>query len=328
MFASLLNKGFRGSLPLLVALFLLSLVLTYFSPNALETSNYPDLFYNYFTADLHSKIGITLLNFLFIAIGVLLVSLITSNQEITDKQNYFPVFIYLLICVSSVNPLQLSAQLLTNVFVLFALYQLFYMYRQEHVLKQMFEASFWLSCSAFITISSIISFPVFFISLLILRPFYWREWVVALLGFFVPVFFYEALAYLCEFNRWYFFDSTGMFFSLLKVPSLSEYYLPLFVTMILLLLFSFFNNLRHGFGNTVKKQRSKSIFLWFILFSILAFFSAGATGSSILLSVAIPLSFYTGDFFFGIKQRKLTNTFLAVFILGVAVVVLGKLNLL
>jgi hypothetical protein len=296
------------------------------APNAFETDHYPNLFYNYFTQNLSGKMLIVFLNFVCIGIGVLLVSLISVNQEIVDKLNYFPVFLYLLLCVACVNPLQLTPQLLTNVFVLYAIYKLLDAYRHTDVLNQVFEASFLLGCSAFITISSVISFPLFFIILLILRPFFWREWVIALLGFFVPEFIYECTAYLTNFNRWYLFDAIALFIGSLSVPSFSEYFLPLSITLFILLVISIFYNLINGFGNTVKKQRSKSILLWFLFFSIFGFFSGGANSSNIILTYAFPLSFFIGDLLFSLRRVKITNTILAILILCVVLIFFGEFN--
>jgi hypothetical protein len=324
VFAGLLNKGFRGSLALIIFLFLVSAGLNYFAPVTLQYEYYPNLFYNYFTRNIDGKAAITLLNFSFIGIGVLLVSLITVNQEIVDKQNYFPVFLFLVLCIAGANPTQITSQIFTNVIVLFSIYRLLDIYRKEEVLKQIFEAAFWLSVSAFITISSIISFPLFFIILLILRPFHWREWVIALLGFFVPMFIYECMAYLSDFNRWYIPNAVELFFASMKVPSFSEYFIPFCLVLFILLIISIFYNLVNGFGNTVKKQRTKSILLWFIFFSTFAFFSGGANSSTIILSYAFPLSFFIGDFLFSLKQLKITNTILVILLGGVIIIFLGR----
>lgn len=324
MFAGLLNKGFRGSLVLLITVFLVSFLINYLSPIGLEEDHYPNLFYNYFAQKLSSKLLINVLNFVFIGIGVLLVSLISVNQEIVDKQNYFPVFIYLLLCIVGVSPFQVTPQIFTNVFVLYAIYKLLDTYRRDEPLKQIFEAAFWLSVSAFITISSVISFPLFFVVLLILRPFNWREWVIALIGFSVPLFIYECMAYLSNFNQGYLFDAIGLYFDFMKVPSFSEYYLPVSICIFFLLVISILYSLVNGFGNTVKKQRTKSILLWFLFFSTFGFFSGGANSSNIILVYAFPLSFFIGDFLFSLKQIKITNTILAILIFSVIIVFLGQ----
>ena len=326
MFAGLLNKGIRGSLVLLSVIFVTSAIILYFAPNSLEFNNYPNVFYNYFSQKIQSKFIIIALNFLFIGVGVLLISLISVKQEIVDKLNYFPVFIFLTLSIASVNPNQLTPQIFTNVFILYAIYKLLDTYRKENVLSQLFEAAFWLGISAYITVSSIISFPLFFIMLLILRPFYWRDWAIVILGFLTPIFMCESVAYLSDFNQWYLFKSAGLYLQFLKPPSYSEYFLPITAFLVITLVLSVFQNLLRGFGNTVKKQKAKIILFWFLFFATFGFFSGGATSSSIILIYAFPLSFFIGDFLFNMKQTKIANTILVFFLLCVLVVFLGEYN--
>lgn len=328
MFAGFLNKGIRGSLVLLSVIFVASAILLYFAPKALEFNNYPNLFYNYFSQKVPNRLVTILLNFLFIGLGVLLISLIAVKQEVTEKLNYFPVFIYLLLSIVSINPQQITPQIFTNVFVLYSIYKLLDTYRRENVLNHLFEAAFWLSISAYITISSVISFPLFFIVLLILRPFYWRDWAVAILGFIAPILICEGIAYLSDFSQWYLFKSVSLFLQFLKPPSFSEYYLPLMTFLVITLLIATFQSFIYGFGNTVKKQRTKTILFWFLFFSTFGFFSGGANSSSVILTYAFPLAFFIGDFLYSLKQTKITNTILVFFILCALVVFLGEYNVL
>jgi len=327
VFTNVLNKGVRSGLAIMLSFFLIFIVLSIFSKVAIESNNYPNLFYNYFANKVNSKLAIVLINYLFVLLGSFLIYFITTNQEIADKANFFPVFIYMTLSSISINAFQISPQAFTNIFVLFSVYKLLDTYRKENVLTQLFQASFWLSLSAFITISSIISFPLFFIILLVLRPFYWREWAVSLLGFFAPVFMFECIAYLSDFNRWYIFSTTNLYFNQLKVPSFSEYYLALLAFTFVLLVLSVLNSLVKGFGNTVKKQRAKFVLLWILFFSTFGFFSAGANSSIILLTYAFPISFFIGDFLFALKEIKITNTIVTLLLVCIALIFLAQYQL-
>lgn len=327
MFASLLNKGLRESLFFLIAIFLISAFLIYFSPVSLQNNNDSGLFYNYLVSKISNKAAILSLNFLFIGVGVFLINFITVNQEIVEKNNCFPIFLFLLLSIISVNPLQITPQIFTNIFILFSIYKLISIYRQESVLSQIFEAAFCLSFSAFITISSIISLPIFFITLIILRSFNWREWAIAIVGIFAPLFIYEGVAYLSGYNRWYLFEAIAFYFKNLDRPIISEYYFPIFFLLFVLLLISIVNSFLTNFGNTIKKQRIRLLFLFVILFNTFGFFSDGANSCSIILTYALPLSFFIGDFLYNIKQKKIVNTILTLILLGLAVIFAGQMGI-
>lgn len=326
MFAGLLNKGFRGSAVLLAVLFVLLFAGNMIYQVELENNTFPDIFYNYFNSRLGRRWMIVCLNFLFILIGTILMSFIGARQEVTEKTNYFPVFIYLLLTGISVSPYRIAPQVFANVFILFSIYRLLDTYRQEDALRQIFESALWLSLSFFITVSAIGYLPLFFIALFILRPFYWREWTVAFIGLITPVYIYECMAYLSGFNRWYLAEAIQNYFHFLRLPSLSEYFLALVLCLFLLLLVSLFYSFAGSGSSSVKKQRARNILASYVFFSIFGFFSGGANSGGIVCLFAIPLSFFIGEFFFGIRQIKITNTLLAILILCAVVICMGQLG--
>lgn len=327
MFAGALNKGFSKALPVLGIWLLLAFLASFFSVKELEDSYYPNIFYNYLTQQIKSRALVVCINFASILIGSLIVLRITLNQEIVEKANLFPAWLYLTLGIAAVQPHQISTQAITNVFVLFSLHRLLGTYREEKVLDALFSSAFWLSFSAFVAVYSIICFPLFFIALIIMRPFSLKEWIMSILGFMAPVFLYECIAYLSDFNQWYFVDAVVMFIDYLKKPFLSEYYLPLIILLVVLLLLSFISGLVRGFGNTVKKQKSKSILIWYLVLASIGFFSGGATASRIILTFAPPLCFFVGDFIFNIRQEKVTNTIIVLLIASVLLIYLGHFDL-
>ena len=228
--------------------------------------------------------------------------------------------------MAAVQPTNLIAQSTTNVLLLYSYFKLFDTYRQEDVLNKIFVASFLTALSAFVSISSMINFPLFFIVLAILRPFSWREWMVAVVGFLSPVFIYECLAYLSDFNQWYFIKAGLNFIDYLEVPHFSEYYLPILLYLLVMAVVSIIGAMISGFGNTVKKQKAKTILLWYIFFNSVGFFSGGTNGSRVLLTFAFPLSFFIGDLLYWIRQVKITNTILVLLFACIVLIFLAEYN--
>jgi hypothetical protein len=96
--------------------------------------------------------------------------------------------------------------------------------------------------------------------------------------------------------------------------------------LFVLLLISIIKSFLINFGNTIKKQRTKLLFVSVLLFNTFGFFSKGATGSSIILTYALPLSFFIGDFIYEIKQKKIVNTILTLILLCLAVIFAGQMG--
>lgn len=327
MFATLLNKGLRGSIVLLILFFIFSYLLLYFSVVNLESVNPNDLFYKKLSSRLTSRSIIIVINLLFVCLSLFILNLIITIQEVVEKTNFFVIFIYLILCVASINPLQVNSDLIANTFILFSLYQLFDTYRKENVLKQIFESAFWLFFSCFIAVSKIIILPIFIIALLILRPFKWQELTISILGFTVPFFIFECVAYLINSNRWFIFKNCFLYFHSFKLPTFKNFYAPFLIVLFLLFLISVIKNIAGGFGNTLKKQKTKSILFWLLFFTFFTFFSVQTTCLSIILSLSIPFSFLIGDYLFEIKKIKITNIFLTLLLISILLIFVSKIGL-
>lgn len=314
MLSNSLNRGFRGSFTTILVTYVLIAGLSIFFKNDAGFYTYPNLFFNYLTSHIQSPFLIYLLNHFLLLGGISLVAYIVSNEEIVDKLNYFPVFIYLFLNVIIINKQQVSLFLVGNVAVLYSIYKIFNTYRQEHVLSNIYNACFWISVTLYLNIANIFIFPFIFVSLAILRPFNWREYAVALIGFFSPVFMYECLSYLFNFNQWYVFESMGELFKGLGLPVFNINFLPLMITTVLLFVFSIIQAMADGFGNTVKKQKAKSCFLWLMFMLIPTIFISGMSYESTFLLYSIPLSFFIGELFFNLRSTRIANILLVLFI--------------
>jgi hypothetical protein len=296
--------------------YLLIFSLSFFIKKSTDLSFYPNIFYNYLAAQVQSPFVILLINHLLLIGGLALVALIVSNEEITDKLNYFPVLVFFVINAVTLNKDRISLYLFSNIIVLYSLFQIFNTYRKDHVLSQIFNACFFLSGALYLNIANVFLFPFIFVAISILRPFNWREFVIAVLGFICPIFIYECLSYLFNFNQWYIFESFGEMFGSFKNPVLNMNFLPFLIVTFLLLIFSFISFMVDGLGNTVKKQKAKICFFWFIVLIVPLFFISGSSYENIMLLYSIPLCFLIGDFLFGLRSSRFVNILLFIFILS------------
>ncbi len=326
MLAKRLNSGFRGILWFFIVIYAIILTLNLLAKVENEIIFYPNIFYNYFESLIKVPFIVFLSNQIALFVGLALVGYIISNEEIVEKVNYFPFFIFLLLNASISDKERVSSFLLSNVIFLYVIYRILDTYRKENVLSNLFNASFWASVSLFLNIINVFIFPVIFISLFVLRPFNWRELIISLLGAIAPVFIYECLAYLVNFNQWYIFESLPMLFSAFKLPVFSIYNLPLFIFTSLLLIVSIFYYLVNGLGNTVKKQKSKSVFFWFILFVLPSVFTPGMGYVKVLSLFSIPISFLVGEYLFQVKRTKITNIIVVLLIFTTVYLLIGKLG--
>jgi hypothetical protein len=296
--------------------YLLIFFLSFFIKKNTDLSFYPNIFYNYLAAQVQSPFVILIINHVLLISGLSLVALIVSNEEITDRLNYFPVLVFFVINIVTLNKDRISLYLFSNIIILYSLFQIFNTYRKDHVLSQVFNACFFISAALYLNIANIFLFPFIFIAISILRPFNWREFVIAVMGFICPVFIYECLSYLFNFNQWYVFESLGEMFGSFKSPVLNLNFLPFLIVTGLLLIFSIIGFMVEGLGNTVKKQKAKTCFFWFLVLIAPLFFISGSSYENIMLLYSIPLCFLTGDFLYGLRSARFVNILLFVLVLS------------
>ena len=257
--------------------------------------------------------------------GAFFVNFLCIEQEITSKTNYLPAFFYILLAFSSTTKNIVEPILIANLFILPSLYFLINSYRRDDALAEFFKAGLFMGLASFFCIHYIIIFPLSFISLIILRPFNWREWIVTLLGQITPLYIYLSVCYLIDKDVFAVFKMMEEAISGIQKPIISEYYYGFIFIIILSFGFSLIRYLSRGFGGKVKTQKTKYILLWMLLFcSLIILFEQ--VSDMILLPCIIPLSILIGDYLAEIKQLKIANALLTIILGAFAVIYLHALG--
>lgn len=291
-----------------------------FSSSYVPDINYDEhiLYYFIFTHKL-SFVVTQVIACVVVLLGAFFVNFMAVQQEITSKTNFLPSFFYILFSFSATAKNSLEPILVANLFVMASLYFVINSYRRDEALPDFFNAGLCMGLASFFYIDYIIIFPVLYIATLILRAFNWREWVVSFLGLIAPLFVYMCLCYLYDGNIFVFYSMMKKAINQLQLPVISEYYIGFMAVSILLFVFAIFHYFNKGFGSKVKTQKTKYIMLWLLGFCVLmAFFEQ--LPDMLLLSSIIPLSVILGDYMAEIKQLKIANTLLVLF-MGTFVVV-------
>lgn len=328
MFAASIKQGLRGSAFSTGLIFIVLLAASFFYTKSPDQSVYPDLFYNFFSSQIRSPWVVFLFNLGSIFCALILISALISSHELSDKMNFFPVFLYTFWAGTSLHSGTVSKALLINCFLLFALYKLLTIYRKEECLSDLFLAAFCLSITLFLSIASFIYIPVFFIALTILKPLNLREFIMALTGLLCPVFIFECLAYLSNFQQWYLLEAIKVYFSAFHLPALNVFEWSLTGLVFLLIGLSLFHSFLIPHSTKVKTAKGKSILWWWLIGSILIAFSAAANYSGVLGMLLIPIVFITGDYLFYLRRLLFTNILLTLILISGFLIVLTNFGIL
>ncbi len=131
-----------------------------------------------------------------LVIGCVLVSsqaihlnFVLNKHEVLYKQSWLPALMYVFLAGLLPPFLWFHPLLFVNSILIFVLDRLFSLYKNPHPLSLAFDAAFLLSLAALFYLPAVALFIFYFLCMIMLRPFSWREWMTGLLGMILPFFF-------------------------------------------------------------------------------------------------------------------------------------------
>jgi hypothetical protein len=321
MFVAPLKNNFQASIIILIVFSIGLWTCSFMFPtsHSIPSISGEHVFYHLLFSNEPSFVASQFMTFFSIIIGAFFINFIAINQEITSKTNYLPAFLYILFAFSATTSRHIEPILIANLFVLPAIYFIASAYRQDAGLSSIFKAGFLLGISSFFYSYYMLLFPIAMIALLILRSFNWREWVILIIGLMLPIYIYMCISYLNGFGAFTILLIFKNNMANFQKPILSEYYLVFIIITIFILILSIFHYASKGFGNKIKTVKIKYVILWLLFLSLIIVFYRQTT-DLILLPCIIPLSIIMGDYLSEIKQLKIANTLLFLFLCGFVII--------
>ena len=284
------------------------------------------ILYSFFIDNEFSLFINQLISLIIILLGAFFTNFIAIEQEITSKTNFLPAFFYILFSFSATTKGIIEPILVANLFILPSLNFLINSYRQDYALAEFFKSGIFMGLASFFCIHYIVVFPLSLFALIILRPFNWREWTVLLIGLLTPLYIYISICYLTTNDAFAVFNMMKESISTMQKPIISEYYVGFIFITILAIIFAIIHYLGKGFGGKVKTQKTKYILLWMLSFCLIMVFFEQMS-YMILLPCIVPLSIVIGDYISEIKQLKIANTLLVLFLGGFCIIYLHALGI-
>lgn len=148
---------------------------------------------------------------LLITLAITLLQAFIFNKIINDynllgKPTFLPALLYVTATSLFTPFILLSPTLVCNFIVLWMIEKFLSIYRRDDVRSVMFDLGMMVGIGTLIYFPFIAMLPLLWISLLIFRPFHWREWMTGIVGF-LTIFFFLAVYY-------YWNDSLAQFYNI------------------------------------------------------------------------------------------------------------------
>ncbi len=249
-----------------------------------------------------------------------LLNFIIYQHHILIKRSWLPALMFVVLSACTPGLLWLNPQLIAGLFLLGALHFLLGTYRMDKAFGSVFNAGILIGFATLFYLPSIVFLLFALVTIILLRPFIWREWVIMFLGSTVaPIyagvyfFWHDQLHYITHeiilnpiLHRDFF----------LKLPV--EYY---FLTaMTGLLLFVSAGRFLSGAGtSTLKSKKGIAVMIWFLVFSLLAVLPAQNNAVAGIIFAIYPLSLFTSNYFLVARRIWLAESIFILLILSIAV---------
>ncbi len=230
---------------------------------------------------------------------------IFNKYEVLEKNSYLPAFMYVLQMSFALPLLQFHPVLLVNLVLLRALDKIFMLFKNDSPISPLFDSCFLISIASLFYFPATVFFVLFLISLVILRTFNFREWMISFIGFVLPYFFLSVYLFWTNhlMDGWKdllknFIPKHPTFGFMMGKPLIS-----LFVMTGFLVLLATRKLIQNFYKNTVRTRSYQQILLLFFFF---------AAASSLFLKtiplyqvtlLTIPLVVFLGYYFLTVKKR-------------------------
>lgn len=254
---------------------------------------------------------------LLVLIQALLFNGIVNKHNLLGKQTYLPALLYVLFCSSLMPFLTLSLPLVCNFFVLYIFNKLLLTYKQPDAVTMFFDIGL------VIGIATTIYFPLacllflVWVCLIVLRPFYWREWMSSIIAFFTIMFFLGVYYYYHQnlsilINRWQPFTMPTNF---LENQNLNQFWV--LIPLVFIVFLGLIKLSGNFFKSFVLVRKGFFILLFMAIVLSISFYLNPNFPLNHFTLLATPFAFLMAYYFLNAKRKWIYETLFLSFMIAI-----------
>lgn len=250
-----------------------------------------------------SPIVPTIFALLLLIVESFLLIRLNFNFIFIENKTYLPSVIFLLIGSIISSYQALHPLLIGNLFLLLAINRAFIIDKKRNALKRYFESGFFLGLGAIFYPNLYVFIFIIWLTLIVLRTFNWREWLVSIIGLVTPFLFYLSIIFLTGGYDDVFVKLTSILLGSVKVIPLSLYSFFLFSFLGLITFIAIIRGVAIVRIKKINSRKYFSLFFWFMLYTCVLFFVHPALGYELIVPLAIPISIIYSTFFTEFRSK-------------------------
>ncbi len=211
----------------------------------------------------------------------------------------FVIFIGGFITMHTLHPVFFA-----GIFLVFAIHSLFAVFNNPNTFPQIFNAGFFVGVGSLFYFNLIVLLPAFLIGIIILcREFHWREFVVMLIGFFVPIIFALSYAFLSNHFLAFLYIIEQNIVTPVNYFKTNYSFHVLLALLAVLTIIGSIKLIQQYDTRKVSSRKYYLVFLIIFIFSLISFIFIPAVSQEMLVITVIPITFLISNLFVSIESR-------------------------
>lgn len=243
-----------------------------------------------------------------------------QQHQILTKKNWLPALLTVVFGSCTPGLLWPLPEQFAGLLILAALFLVLGTYRQDKSLSPVFNSGLLLGLASLFYFPAFIFYIFFFIVVIMLRPFVWREWLMLLIGFLIP-FIYSGVWFLWNDQletsfQTYLIDPILDRSFFLKLNS-SDYFLS--AVTLLLLLVSSGRLMTSSLTSALKTKKGIGVMMWFLFFSLAVLLPAPNFASGSFRFLVYPFAFLASNYFLAARRMWIAESIFTLLLIGIGV---------
>lgn len=237
-----------------------------------------------------------------------------TNFIFIPVRTQLPALFYLMLSTGMVQLHQLTPALVSSSFLILMFYRIFSAYKTDGISMNFLDAGLLVSVASLIYLPSVIFFFFLIVTISLLRPFIWREWVFAFIGLLIPYLFLVSGYYIWDLPVADLISQMSASFTSLNITyKLSQVVNWAFVLLFIIagsyFIATYFDSMK------IHARKFFLVFWIFFLFGLLVFLVYFKSGTGMIYFVSIPLAYLFSFYFIKCKANWINEIAFALLLL-------------
>ncbi|MGY3213680.1 DUF6427 family protein [Mucilaginibacter sp. HD30] len=248
---------------------------------------------------------------------------LVNSFNLMGRPSFLPALMYVVLTALFTPFLILSAPLICNFLTIGMLFKLFSTYKAPDAKSVAYDLGMIVALGTLIYLPFVFMFLVIWAGLIVFRPFNWREWVAAIMGFATVFFFLGVIYYLTDRLPAFAKIWLPLSATLPAHVQLNSYHYLVLVPVAIILLLCFLKVSQIFFRSYVQTRKSFQLLLVLTVISDLSFYIKKEFHLEHFLLCAVPLAVFFSYYFLYAKRKWFYES---LFLLLVASVIYFQFN--